>query len=284
MAKLIIIIGFLVEFIGTGVSGSVTPWRNSNVNIQVAETFDARSNEVWDVTNWEKNGANGTGYAKYEIKDHQLHIQRAPGENYDNHIINDWPMFNIPSFEAYSKNAEGFGYYLEVRQKRDLLITHQIWAIMGNYLGAYSIDLTLTTLEGEQIKPELIEGLPEQFDYAIIPAGFKGFVTVSFEDIIYNEYSGEHMGETYNPNEAPIGKFGLILSNLDRDGIIMDDFFTFSTNPDFEDKGEADRIRNMVLNDRSDEEEKADNDVWMIYIAYAVVGGAALAAVSKYAV
>ena len=155
---------------------------------------------------------------------------------------------------------------------------------MGNYLGAYAIDFTLTTLEGKQIKPEFTEGLPNQFDYAIIPAGFKGFVTVSFEKVIYNAFSGERRGQIYDPNEAPIGKFGLIISNLDRDGFIMDDFFTFSTNPDFEDKGEADRIREMVQNDSADEEETADNDVWVIYIACAIIGGGALAVMRKYTI
>ena len=284
MRKLIFIAGFIFAFISTGAYGADINWWDEQVGIQVAETFNSRPDQVWDVTNWQENGANGTGYAIYEVKEHRLHIRRAPSENMSNDIKQDWPMFNIPSFEPYSKDAEGFGYYLEVRQERDLLLTHQVWINMGNYLGAYAIDFTLTTLEGKQIKPEFTEGLPNQFDYAIIPAGFKGFVTVSFEKVIYNAFSGERRGQIYDPNEAPIGKFGLILSNLDRDGFIMDDFFTFSTNPDFEDKGEADRIREMVQNDSADEEETADNDVWAIYIACAIIGGGALAVMRKYTI
>ena len=262
----------LIMVLGTSALATAdTPWTNDNIKIQVVENFSAVEDAVWNVTDW-SNGVNGTGNASWEVKDHALVVKLIEGKTENR----DWPLLNVPNYADFTAKADGFGYYLEVKQNSAVCISGSFWMQGEGDDGYFGADVktgytaVLTDLKGKQT----VLTAPEDSTSITVPAGFKGFVTIGFDQLVYNQWAEGLAGETFDPTAKSIAKFGVGLSDLTTDGVVVDDFFAYGSGSDFTASENASEILDKVTK----EPPKDEGDISvLLYGAAALAGCGALA-------
>ncbi len=265
----------LIMALGTSaLAAADTPWTNDNIKIQVVENFSAVEDAVWNVTDW-SNGLNGKGNTSWEVKDHALAVKLIEGQTDDS----DWPLLNVPNYADFTAKADGFGYYLEVKQNSAVGISGSFWMQGEGDEGFFGADIktgytaVLTELNGKQT----VLTAPEGWTTIEIPAGFKGFITIAFDQIVYNQWAEGLAGETFDPTEKSIAKFGVSLFHLTTDGVILDDFFVYGSGDDFTASENASEILDKVTKEPDQEPPKDEGDLSvLLYGAAALAGCGAL--------